>query len=352
MSEQTASVLARAADLTAAGDAASAIRLLRGLLDIEDANAEVWCRLAAAQLEIEEPTAALRSAGQALRRTTAADRTGQAWAHRLRSLALVELGRRGEAISAAREAVRTEPRNWRTHITLADCLLTDERTVADALRAAQQAVRLAPEHSRPYEVLGEAAERFGDPEGAEDAYQTARALDPQSELAIEGLTRLRADQPPPRAPDRPARVAQSLPPGPRADTHRAFGGLLRRLGAWLAGGSMLLMLAGMPNPTRLLAWFGLGLLLVCLLVAGGALRAFPGVSRWRPKYWWQGSVLLMIGAGTLAGALLLLASWTTLLALDLAATRLLTLALCCAAATGVIGYLTGPHRTRRSGRKG
>ncbi|MQA10141.1 MAG: tetratricopeptide repeat protein [Pseudonocardiaceae bacterium] len=329
MAEQTAAILARAADLTAAGDPDAAVRLLRGLLATDGDNAEVWCRLAAAQLEADAPDDALDSAGRALRLP---GETG--WAQRLISLALAELGRRGEAISAGREAVRAEPDNWRAHIALADCLAAHDGSLPEAAEAARTAVELAPDHSRPHEVLGQTAERLSDRTTAERAYRAVLRRDPRSEVALAGLRRLASARP-------------ELPPAVPVTTRHAFAKLLRRLAVWLAAGSLLLILAGMPEPARLLAWFGLALLVACLAATGAALRTFPPASRWRPRRWWQGSPVLALGGLAIAGAVLLVASWTLVLALDVAATRLLTFALCCATVAGMLGVLGSPHRTRR-----
>jgi predicted Zn-dependent protease len=68
------------------------------------------CMLARCHLGRGDAVSALRAACAALRSTP-----DSAWGHRLRSIALVELGRHREAVTAARESVRLAPHDWHAH---------------------------------------------------------------------------------------------------------------------------------------------------------------------------------------------------------------------------------------------
>lgn len=356
MSGDTDPVLARAADLTAAGDNESAVRLLRQVLTSDSENSEAWCRLATAQLAAGSATHALAAARRALQLNA-----DPGWAYRLISLALTELGRGAEAVSAAREAVHSEPENWRTHVTLASSL-AEHRSPAEALEPARTAAKLAPEHSRPHEVLGELAERAGEQHTAERAYRSALQLDPRSKVAGEGLERLRTHGVTP-AP-RPASGSRNLPatrsqsvvrPSPRAPSGRvssrlatqlAFSRLLIRGSVCLGAGSLVLLLAGLPTPTQPLAWVGLVVLLACLGIVVFGLREIPDENRWQPRTWWNGASSLVVGAVALGVAALFVSVWAIALALGGTPPRLLPYTLCCTLVSGLLGLLGSPHRTR------
>lgn len=356
MSGDTDPVLARAADLTSVGDNESAIRLLRQVLASDAENSEAWCRMATAQLAIGASTHALSSARRALQLYAE-----PGWAYRLISLALTELGRGTEAVSAAREAVHVEPDNWRTHVTLANSLAA-HRSAEVALEPARTAAKLAPEHSRPHEVLGELAEQAGEQHTAEQAYRTALQLDPRSEVAGEGLERLRthgiapaarrtsADNVPATRRDqsvvRPSPRASSGRVSARLATQLAFSRLVQRASVCLTAGALILLLAGLPTPTQPLSWVGLVVLLVCLGIAVFGHREIPDDNRWQPRSWWNGSSSLALGGVLLIAGALFVSVWSVVLAMGGEPPRLLPYALCCTLVSGLLGVLGSPHRTR------
>lgn len=256
------SVLIHAARLTAQGRPESAIAVLRPALERFPENSAAWCRLSAALLEADDPNGALAAAKRAM---TLGERS---WAHRLASLALVELGRHEEAVVSAREAVRQDAADWRCHVTLAEALIHE--SPAEAVRVAQSGASLAPEESRVHEVLGDAAVAAHDWLAADKAYRAALRLDPDNADVTAKVARL-ARRPPERPGKRPRPV--------RLLVRRRFGRVqrvalylaVRRPAAWQAFGTGVLLIAELSSPSGLLAWVGLG---VALFVTALAVRGW------------------------------------------------------------------------------
>ena len=107
-------------------------------------------------------------------------------AARLRAIALLRAKRRQEALAAAREAVRLAPQLPDAHVVSAEAELAAGHKEA-ALSAAERAVSLAPEHAVPHEMHGEVLLELGQLTGAERAYRRALALDPRSFQAMNNL---------------------------------------------------------------------------------------------------------------------------------------------------------------------
>jgi len=182
MADPVDAALVRAAQLAEQGRARAAVAVLEALVTAYPDHAGAWCRLAAARLEAGEPRESLDAAKQAIT-------LGEpSWAHRLASLALVELDRHDEAVVSAREAVRRDPEDWRCLVTLAEALAS--RAPEDAVRAARAAVALAPHEPRAHEVLGDSAVLGHDWSLAERAYGDAIRLDPAGEEVVAKLSRL------------------------------------------------------------------------------------------------------------------------------------------------------------------
>ncbi|MEU8239557.1 hypothetical protein AB0C07_15045 [Actinoplanes missouriensis] len=100
-------------------------------------------------------------------------------------------GRRAEALAAADAAVAAAPHLSGTHIERAECLLTlppgpaeppeaGEARTAEALREAQEAVRLDPAHPPAYRVLARVLSARRDADRAREAARRALSLDPHS----------------------------------------------------------------------------------------------------------------------------------------------------------------------------
>lgn len=300
------SVLVRAELLTAQGRPHSAIAMLVPVLEEFPEYPAAWCRLAAAHLDAGDPGESLAAAKRAI---VLGERS---WAHRLASLALVELGRYDEAVVSAREAVRRDESDWRCHVALAEALAHD--TPPEAVRAARVAVDLAPDEPRAREVLGDAAMLAHDWFVAEDAYREARRLDPENDDVRAKLSRL--DRRPAPDPRRPERTVQSRRPGRFGRGERvALLLLVRRLGVCQTVGSLVLLLTGHSSPSRSLAWFGIGVVVFVSLLAWRGWLGLPERARVSLDELSTREPLVIVSAGAiaLAGAALLV--WILLLVL-------------------------------------
>ncbi|HKN55713.1 MAG TPA: tetratricopeptide repeat protein [Amycolatopsis sp.] len=141
-----------------------------------------WCLLSYTERMAGDNAAALEAADRAIG-TDPASPT----AHRLRAASLDGLGRRAEAVSSAREAVRLGPLDWSTHLVLANILVRlierpifrgRRRTIAEARAAAGRAVELAPEEPAPHVTRGMLAGARGRHRQAAAGYREALRLDP------------------------------------------------------------------------------------------------------------------------------------------------------------------------------
>ncbi|MGQ0839747.1 tetratricopeptide repeat protein [Actinokineospora sp.] len=321
MAEPIDAVLAEAAQLTAEGRPEAAITLLRPVLVAHPDHSGAWCRLAAALLDAGEPELCLNAAKRAI---TLGERS---WAHRLASLALTELGRHDEAAVSAREATRRDPDDWRGHVALAEAL--GPVSPQEALDAALRAVQTAPDEARVHEVLGGAAARAREFPLAKRAYSDALRLDPGNPLVRAELGKL--------AGVRSASRGRAEPAFGRAQRISLWL-VLRRCSGWLAVGSFVLMIAGLPRPSPLLVWFALALLLTVLGMAATAVLAMPRESRPPPRLLARREPLLTTTAALLVLGEVLLAVWTVALALGARGMQLLTPALIFALASAVLGW--------------
>src|SRR5439155_18353845 len=134
----------------------------------------------------------------------------------------------------------------------------------EAVAAARRAVDLAPNEARPHEVLGDVALRTQETSLARRAYRDAARLDPGNahvadrlrELGSSTLPRVRPVRPvrepstpkQRRPPERP--TDPSPPPARFGRAQRtALWLLVRRAAIWLAIGSFVLLIAGLPSPS-------------------------------------------------------------------------------------------------------
>ncbi|WP_051385385.1 tetratricopeptide repeat protein [Actinokineospora inagensis] len=99
--------------------------------------------------------------------------------------------------------------------------------------------------------------------------------------------------------------------------------ILRRCAGWLTIGSFVLLVAGMPQPSPLLAWFALAL----VLLVGGAgwfgYRAIPAAERPTPRDLVDHVPLVAAGVVLLLLGLVMLVVWLLALAVGIAGTGLL-----------------------------
>jgi len=339
-------VLAQLPQLTADRRSAAAVELLRAALAAEPDHSTGWCRLAELYLWLGKADESLDAAKRAI---TAGERS---WGHRLASLALLDLGRRGEAVVSAREAVRRDPADWRGHVTLAETLAVEvsavagptHKVVAEALRVARTAARLAPDQPRAHEVLGDTAVIAHEWAAAEHAYRDALALAPDDDEVAAKLARLAGRPPADRKPT--VRTRQSR----FGRVQRtAVWLVLRRASGWQAVGAFVLLIAGLPEPSGLLVWFGLGLALFVLALAGHGWLGLPHGARLAPGRLARAQPLIAASALLLGLSMLLLLVWTVLLALDAAVMSLLTVVLVLAGLAAVNSWF-GLWRSVAGGR--
>ncbi|ALG07303.1 tetratricopeptide repeat protein [Kibdelosporangium phytohabitans] len=326
--EPIAVALRRAADLTAAGNSDAAIHVVRGVLDEHPTHSEAWCHLGAAYLDAGDAESSLDAAKNAIRNGE------RSWGYRLASIALVELGRRDEAVVSAREAVRRDGQDWRGHVALAEALGADDPQ--ESFAAACRAIQLANNQARPFEVLGDAAMRVHDNETARRAYYEALKIDPGNQHARAHLLRL--GRPQLDTTTTPA-TAEPILQIPHLGRIEALGLwlALRRASAALAIGSLVLMLVGMDDIYSVLGWFGLVLVLFVVFVVGTAWVKFArGVSL---KQTMRDNRMLAVSSGLMALSTVLLIVWTVLVALGAHTMNPLSIVLVTSVASAAVSVL-------------
>ncbi|MBB4904442.1 tetratricopeptide repeat protein [Actinophytocola algeriensis] len=307
-------VFVRAARLVDEGRPRAAIAVLESVLEVYPDNAAAWCRLSAAYLEVGEPSEALTAAKRAMT-------LGQpAWAHRLASLALVELDRHDEAVVSAGEAVRREPDDWRGLVTLSEALAHSEPE--QAVRAARAAVALTPGEARTHEVLGDAAMLAHDWMLAEQSYREALRLDPANTDVADKVARLE-HRPSDDARRKRKPVRTRGEPGFERVQRIAWYLAVRRAAVWQAVLVVVLVFAS-------LAWVGLGaLLFVGVLAWRGFAGLPPGARRPLPALWARARLVVVSGAAC-AGSYVALLVWTVVTARGGVFVSLLVVAFCLA----------------------
>jgi Flp pilus assembly protein TadD len=139
------------------------------------------CLLTLALLRLEDPAQALQMAELAAR----IDPKNE-WPQRLRSVILLRLDRNDEAHEAAREAVRLGPHVPEALCSLVRAELASGR-ISDARVTAERMVATAPDLALSHVMLGNVALKQGAFRGAEEHYRHALALAPQSGEAMNYL---------------------------------------------------------------------------------------------------------------------------------------------------------------------
>ena len=313
-------VLVRAARLSDEGRPRAAIAVLESALEVDPDHPVAWCRLSAAYLDIGEARESLDAAKRAMT-------LGEpAWAHRLASLALMELDRHDEALVSAREAVSRAPEDWRGLVTLSEVLAHKEPE--QALRAARSAVEHAPEEPRTHEVLGDAAMLAHDWMLAEHAYQDALRLDPSNHdvaTKLKRVTHRPGDDP--RRKRRPVRTRGGTPRFERV--HKvAWYVAVRRTAAWQTVGVLAVLAASSSRPS--VGVLALGVLAFVGYRVWRSWARRPAGAKIKPKTL-AAKVPLAAAAGVgLAGSVAFLLVFTVLLPLGPVVRPLLLAALVCA----------------------
>ena len=176
----------RAAALSDLGRSREAISRLQMLLADDPHDLDVLALLAQAQFDGGDPDGALITAESAISIAPEA-----AWPHHAASVACRRRGLRPEAIAHAEEAVRLDPDNPWSFMTLARARLSGKADVAGASQAATQALELAPDEPEAYLVSGIVSVAAGEVVAAATAFRKVLQLDPTNTAARDELARLR-----------------------------------------------------------------------------------------------------------------------------------------------------------------
>lgn len=157
--------------------------VLEGGLSTDPDEPVALAMLAAARLELDQAGPALAAAERAT-----ASAPDFEWAHRLRSVALADLSRHDEAVHAAVQAIRVAPELWQPHVQYALTAVRFPTLSHDALEAARRSVQIAPHRADPHFAVGVVADRLRRHEESEAAYRRALAIDPTHAGALNNLT--------------------------------------------------------------------------------------------------------------------------------------------------------------------
>ncbi|GAA3052700.1 tetratricopeptide repeat protein [Actinokineospora globicatena] len=125
--------------------------------------------------------------------------------------------------------------------------------------------------------------------------------------------------------------------------------VLRRCAGWLAIGGFVLLVAGMPEPSPLLVWFALALLLIVTGAGGFGYRAIPAVDRPTPREVADHAPLIALAAALVLFGLVMLGVWTLVLSFGAAGKPLLVTALVLGLAAGGVSWF-GLWRIRTASR--
>ncbi len=112
------------------------------------------------------------------------------WAWRLHSIAARQWVYPLASARSAREAVRCQPLQWQSHVTLAEALLAGERSRQqrrEAYLAARRAVELEPQAPETHLTLGRVYSDVGASGRARTCFGQALALDPTHAMAMNNL---------------------------------------------------------------------------------------------------------------------------------------------------------------------
>jgi Flp pilus assembly protein TadD len=176
---------ARAVELCAEGHCAEASDLLRPLAEREPADSDIWLLLARVELAAERYERALEAAEH-----THDIAPSCVPADGIAGVALLRLGRTGEALGRARRAVDTDPRDSAAVVFLAR-VLSISGSHDEARAVAAHAVDLVPQEKDAHLAAGIVAAAAGDRDAARASFREVLALDPSDGAAQHELARLR-----------------------------------------------------------------------------------------------------------------------------------------------------------------
>jgi tetratricopeptide (TPR) repeat protein len=159
--------------------------LLARIVAAEPADSRALCLLAVAHLGGGRWQDAATAARRAMALTPSDD-----WPFRLASMAEAQLGNAPAAVRAAQEACRLAPDRWQAHVCLARAALATEVDFAMAERAAAEARALAPDEPEAHYISGRVSHAQGMRREARAHHQRALALDPGHSGAMNELGRI------------------------------------------------------------------------------------------------------------------------------------------------------------------
>src|SRR5581483_9710903 len=168
--------LARASTMLDVRRFDEATELLARLVAAEPESGRAWCLMARAHLGSERYAHAIDAADE--------------WPHRLASNALVHVGAHQDALRAAAEACRLAPDFWQTHVCVAQAALAGHRLDV-AAAAAARARALAPNEPDVHFLSGKVSLTGGSLTEAREHQERALALDPTHSGAMNELGRIR-----------------------------------------------------------------------------------------------------------------------------------------------------------------
>lgn len=282
-SDASAAALERARALIELRRYSDAVAILATLGASNPDDPNIWCLLAAAQLGDDQPAEALTLSEHASGLAPDAD-----WPHRLRSRALLNLGRYADAAQAARTAVLLAPDEPAGYIQLAQTLTHVRGRLAEARVAARQALMLTPDQPAAHFVVGVVEAASGNRDEAEAAFRRTLEIDPNHTAAMNELTRLTVNRPlQRRAPtglaDAASGFATAVRTDPRAQTSRYNLELILRrfiaLTAYLIFAAALFAADLAPSSAGSLRHAAPALLVVPMFFAGRFLARMPGELR-------------------------------------------------------------------------
>ncbi|RFA21777.1 tetratricopeptide repeat protein [Subtercola boreus] len=177
------SALVNARTYLSLGKPADALRALAPHLASNPDDDRGLCLASQAHLSAGQAAQALGSARQAIALTP-----DNEWAWRLVALAYSKLGNVAEAKAAASTAQAIAPGLWVTHAQVAQVDIAAKRITGDAVEAAREAVRLAPMEPDAHLTVGNVALAQQDWAAAEAAFRASLRLQPDHPAARNNLS--------------------------------------------------------------------------------------------------------------------------------------------------------------------
>jgi Flp pilus assembly protein TadD len=163
-----------------------AAEMLRRLVEQDDSDPQAWSLLAYAELRAGAAERAADAAREAARRSP-----GAMLPCILACLALLRLGRPGEAVACARAAAEIDPTDWRALALLARALAALRESPDEARALVARAEVLEPREPEVRITAGLVSSAFGHPQEARAAFRAVLQLDPGNAVAQHELARLR-----------------------------------------------------------------------------------------------------------------------------------------------------------------